>query len=833
MSDTEAPAMSQPDPIDEMVDGRGGIRPLWRSVLGVFAEFGEGELGERARRLDRVFDEEGGVSLRPGAADGGWRCDLLPLPLAATEFDRLAAGLAQRARLLQAVLSDLYGEQRLLAEEKLPPALVYANPAFLRARREHATGAGAAAIPPLLQCYAADLVRGSDGAWRVLADLVTNPAGIGHAHENRRLLARVMPEAFQPLAIRQLRPFFDLWQDALQRLAPPGRGNPGIALLSPGSSTADWFEHMLLARELSCALVEAGDLSMRAGQLYLKTLRGLEPLDVLLSRVPGTGIDPLDLGTSGKQGVPGLLDAVRQGTLRMVNDPGAEILETPALAPFLSAAAETLLGEVLQIENHPRLWLGDPEAAARVGAQPTDWILGPAFANDPAALSAIADTPWRGVATAPIQPSMAPFVTEEGLQPRPIVLRLFLAFDGTRWHAMPGGVARVVTGGVPADPELRAAGVAKDVWVFDDEQRTVLGASSLPHLPLTIRRTNGDLPGRVAENFFWLGRYLERLEAAARLVRVTLSRLGANGSLPRDMAALEILGQCLAQADLAPGGLNLAMGTDPLVQALIADMRNGGTMSELVGDVTRLTDGLRDRLTADMYGAFVHTLREAVDDLRRIETEPGWRSLEALGHAMIDIIRFTATVSGLAAENMVQGGGRLFLDLGRRIERAQAVASTIAQVLDRSTDRGMALDDRLRLVLELCDSAITYRNRYLMVLQAAPVLDLVIADDGNPRGLSFQLVALRDLLDAVAGAPETELLASAKALIRQALALTERVIGNPDQAAAMAALPVPLRAIVEHIGDLSDEITRRYFALLPPRQFLGDEPPTFEMRGAA
>jgi uncharacterized circularly permuted ATP-grasp superfamily protein/uncharacterized alpha-E superfamily protein len=817
--------MSQPDPIDEMVDGRGGIRPLWRSVLGVFAEFGEGELGERARRLDRVFDEEGGISLRPAAADGGWRCDLLPLPLSAKEFDRLAAGLAQRARLLQRVLGDLYGEQRLLAEERLPPALVYANPAFLRARREQPAGPGAVACPPLLQCYAADLLRGADGAWRVVADLVTNPAGIGHAQENRRLLARVMPEAFQPLAIRQLRPFFDLWQDSLQRLAPPGSGNPGVALLSPGSGTADWFEHMLLSRELSCALVEAGDLTMRAGQLYLKTLRGLEPLDVLLSRVPGTGIDPLDLGTPGAQGVPGLLDAVRQGTLRMVNDPGADILETPALMPFLAAAAETLLDEALQLESHPRLWLGDPDAAARVAAEPEGWVLGPAFKTGAASLP--------DIATAPIQPSMAPFVTEEGLQPRPILLRLFLAFDGTRWHVMPGGVARVVEGGVPGDPALRATGVAKDVWVFDDEQRTVLGASSIPHLPLTIRRTNGDLPGRVAENFFWLGRYLERLEAAARLVRITLSRLGANGSLPRDMAVLDILGQCLARADLAPGGLNLAMGTDPLVQALIEDMRDEGTMSHLVGEVTRLTESLRDRLTADMYGAFVHTLREAVEDLHRIETEPGWRSLEALGHAMIDIIRFTATVSGLAAENMVQGGGRLFLDLGRRIERAQTVATTIAQVLDRATDRSMALDDRLRLVLELCDSAITYRNRYLMVLQAAPVLDLVIADDGNPRGLSLQLAAISELLTAVAGVPEAELLASAKALIRQALALTERVSGNPDQAVAMAALPVPLRAIAEHIGDLSDEITRRYFALLPPRQFLGDEPPSQEMRGAA
>jgi uncharacterized alpha-E superfamily protein len=244
---------------------------------------------------------------------------------------------------------------------------------------------------------------------------------------------------------------------------------------------------------------------------------------------------------------------------------------------------------------------------------------------------------------------------------------------------------------------------------------------------------------------------------------------------------------------------------------------------------------VRDRLTADMYGAFVHTLREAVEDLARIENDPGWRSLEQLGHAMIDIIRFTATVSGLGAENMVQGGGRLFLDLGRRIERAQAVALTIANVLDYDAERDGTgvIDDRLRLILELCDSAITYRNRYLMVLQAAPVLDLVIADDGNPRGLAFQLVAIRALLQGVVGAPEGELTAAAVALMEQAEAVADQVVRLPGQAAAPASLADPLRRIAEGIGALSNDITRRYFALLPVRQFVGTNPPTVELRGAA
>jgi|HubBroStandDraft_1064217.scaffolds.fasta_scaffold00341_2 uncharacterized circularly permuted ATP-grasp superfamily protein/uncharacterized alpha-E superfamily protein len=834
--------MTLPEPIDEMVDGRGGVRPQWRNVLAAFTEFGEGGLAERARRLGRAFEEEGGTSLRPGAANGGWRCDPLPLPLAAAEFELLAAGLEQRARLLQAILADLYGDQGLIGDGTLPPALVYPNPAFLRPRRERPVGPDAVGAPPLLHCYAADLVRGPDGAWRVLGDLVTDPGGIGHAHENRRLLARVMPAAFRPLAVRQLRPFFDLWQDALQRLAPLGSANPGVALLTPGSEEAEWFEHMLLARELGCALVEGGDLTIRAGRLYLKTLRGLQPIDVLLSRVAGVLTDPLDLAPSGGQGVPGLLDAVRHGTVRMVNDPGAGILETPALAPFLPALAERLLGESLRLAGHPTLWLGDRAAASRVLAEPEGWIVRPAFAGAPGetpadrvAAEEIAAAPWRFVAAPPVTPSVAPCVVERGLEPRPILLRLFLAFDGARWQVMPGGIARIVPDDPLGDPRPTRSGLAKDVWVFDEEHGTVVGPPALPHLPLAIRRTNGDLPGRVAENFFWLGRYLERLEGDARLVRIALARLGRDGGLPRDVAALEILTHSLVQAELAPLEAHVGFSPEPLIEALLASARTGGTLSDLVAEVTRLTDGVRDRLTADMYGAFVHTLREAVEDLARIENDPGWRSLEQLGHAMIDIIRFTATVSGLGAENMVQGGGRLFLDLGRRIERAQAVALTIANVLDYDAERDGTgvIDDRLRLILELCDSAITYRNRYLMVLQAAPVLDLVIADDGNPRGLAFQLVAIRALLQGVVGAPEGELTAAAVALMEQAEAVADQVVRLPGQAAAPASLADPLRRIAEGIGALSNDITRRYFALLPVRQFVGTNPPTVELRGAA
>ncbi|MBN9507748.1 MAG: circularly permuted type 2 ATP-grasp protein [Alphaproteobacteria bacterium] len=431
-----------------MVDGAGGLRPHWRSVLGAYAALTDG-LAERARRLDRAVAEEGVAALLPSAGDpvSPWRCDPLPLPLPGAEFASLAAGLDQRARLLEAVLADLFGPQRLLAEGLVPPALVFANSSFLRPCRDLGGGVR-------LHFYAADLIRAPDGAWTVTSDRTDGAAGLGLARENRRLLARVLPEPFRPVQVRPLRPFFELWQEGLHRLAPPGRGNPSVALLSEGATHPYWFEHMLLARELGAALVEPGDLTVRNGAVFLKTLRGLQPVDVLIRRLAGRLLDPLELDSGPLAGVPGLLDAVRAGSVRIVNDPASAMLEAPGFAALLPGLAERLLGEPLQLAN--------------------------AAPGEPA--------------------SVAPWLVGEGLEPRPVVLRLYLVHDGEGWRAMPGGLARMLTADAPepaqalAGGALPGGGVAKDVWVLAEERADVIGLEELAaDQAIAIERDLADL----------------------------------------------------------------------------------------------------------------------------------------------------------------------------------------------------------------------------------------------------------------------------------------------------------------------------------------------------
>jgi len=830
--------------LDEMVDGKGGLRPHWRSLLGVLTGLGRPTLVERAQRLERIATEEGVSALLPGAPPDPWRFDPIPVLLPQAEFARLASGLAQRARLLDAVLGDLYGPQRLLAEGALPPALVYGNPAFLRPCRilsEHA--APDQPRSGLMQFYAADLVRGPDGAWRVLADRTSWPNGIAHALENRRRLGRILPEIFASHLLCPLEHFADLWQDALHRLVPAADGDPGgVALLTPGHSDSDWFGQVLLARELSCALVECGDLTVRGGRLFLKTLRGLQPIGVLLRGEHGNRIDPLELAPDAA-GVPGLLEAARDGGVRIVNYPGTGVAEAPAFAAFLPALARRLLGEELELPGVETHWLdpSGPDGPAERDAvlrDPNAWLLRPALdgTSPPLAPATLPEMARQGllariaaggekyVARLPVAASAAPCLDGGQLVPRPLLIRLFLTYADGAWRAMQGGLGCALPDGAAAWP-IATPGLAKDVWVLAQDPLDITGppAQGVPALP--IRRTAGDLPSRTADNFFWLGRYLERLEGAARLLRAALTRLARPSPAPHELAELQVLTACLTQAGVLNAETVAGLSLAGLSEALLRAAAPWGAIHAMIGRVSRMTGLLRDRVTGEMHAVMARGLRDLEDALERIHPREDGKAVDGATSAMFRVLVFAATVAGLAAENMVRGGGRLFLDLGRRVERAQAVADELACALELpSADTQPALVEHgLRLALELRDSVITYRSRYSGVLQPAPALDLMLADEGNPRGLAFQLVTAATLLHEIAGTQDSTLAGIAQTLQAAADSMVRGVVAAQDQARAATLLPPRLRALRDDVADLSDRISQRYFALLPTAHSVGLE----------
>ena len=795
---------------DEMVNGRGGVRSHWRPVLGVLAGLDAAQLRVRADRLERTAEEEG--------AAPSWRCDPVPLPIDYREWAALETGLCQRARLLEALLADIYGPQAMLRDGVLPPAMVFANPGFLRTCR---TTPFAAA--PFLQNYAVDMVRGADGRWRVLADRTSAAPGIGYARESRRLLARVMPELFRPAQVRQLRPFFDAWQDALLNTIHATERTPFVALLTPGVSDPQWPEHLTLSRDLNCALVQSRDLTVRAGTLFLKTLRGLQKVDLLLSRVPGGMLDPLESSGYGP-GVTGLMDAVRHGAVRILNHPGAAAVEAPALAAFLPAICRRLLGEALLLPTTPTIWLGD-EGAQRTAAQGfTRWSIRSALDPNrpPRALAdmrvpdrmlleqSIRTRPWAYAACTVAEPSLAPCHGPSGLDARPVVVRLFLMHDGMEWRVMQGGLARVLERGEHVTGTLPEGALFKDVWVLDQDTQDLRGPEPARLPPVAIRRSSGDLPSRVADDFYWLGRYVERLDQQARLCRAGLLRRARGAPLPREVVELDVLQSCIEVA-----GLELEDRAGSVDELVREALKPSGALAHGLSRATELTEALRDRLTIETYSAFAHALRAAKSDI-----EPALEAgVDGMVHSMTGLARFAATISGVSAEGMVRGGGWLFLDLGRRLERARVSTLVLANLLEQPPSR---MESTLRVILELFDSAITYRTRYMSVLQPAAALDLVMADRGNPRSLAYQFERMARRLDE-AGADELDLAGSAIHLLHQTETLVQGLVdaADPDQSAA--ALAGDLGVLADEIGRLSDRITRRFFALLPAAQAVGLE----------
>lgn len=814
-----------PIPVDEMVDGHGGVRPHWRRLLGAISDLGHRELLERGRQMARALHDQTGPI--EGTAAG---CDPVPLLLTAQEFAYLSEGVVQRARVLEATLRDLYGTRSLLADGVLPPALVYPAPGFLRM--------GGPVSGAFLNFYAVDLVRAPNGAWHVAADRVARANGIGQALENRRQMTRTLPELFAGCEVQPLSPFFDSWQDSLHHLAGLPDRNPGLALLTPGPRDTLWAEHVILARELGCVLAEAGDLAVRDGALWLKTVRGLQRVDVLLLRQDGWTVDPLELEGGGTPGIAGLLDAARGGAVHLVNHPASGLVEAPGLAAFMPALSRRLISENLRLPDVPTLWPAQDGVDALLSGDRSRWwlrdstsIRAPACRLDRAeesTLAALRRTPDRFVAVQALAPSVMPSIRPAGIEPGAIVLRLFALFNGGGWQVMPGGMARLLPDSdlPPGGPMDRARGgqsVTKDVWVTVEDSRSLVGIAAPPMPVLAIRRGQGDLPSRAADDFFWLGRYLEQLEDAGRILRVLTRRVGRIDGSPRERAELETVLRLAIHTGLLQGESVASASFATQVRALAAVTLDTGLPQRLLSEIARVSAGLRDRMTVETFETIVQGTDALRGQLReaRVTGDAG-RTLERVGRVTDGLLRYGATISGLTAENMVRSGGRQFLELGRRIERAGTILTSMAMILRQKdvSQRGR-MEGALRLMLELSDCAITYRSRYFAVFQPAPVLDLLLLDEGNPRGVASQMDMVTDALADLEPSDGTGLAGAAARVMERLRGVVDDVLSAPQQDVAAANLPERLLDIHAGLRDLGQQIARRYFVVLTPPRAVG------------
>ena len=815
---------------DEMVTGAGGIRPHWAPIVGALTSLPPLVFAERVERARRQFQENGVTYNVYNDAKGGdrhWSVDLLPLPIPATEWETISTALAQRAQLLNLILADIYGPRTLLRDRLYPPARVYDNPRYLRAC-DGIAGHGANA----LHFYAADLVRAGDGGWWVLSDRVDAPSGAGYALENRNVMARTLQEAFRATSVRRLQPFFELWQTALQALAPKGRETPRMVLLTPGPYNETYFEHVYLARELGLTLVEGADLTVRDDMVYLKTLGGLQRVDVILRRQDSEWCDPLELRADSSLGVVGLLQAIRAGNVAVVNPLGAGVVETAALAAFLPVLSRHLLGEDLLMPSAATWWCGQQSALDEVIANLDRLVIKPAmtsarfepvFAGDlkPAEkeklLARIRAAPHRYAAQERVGSSAMPVWTPAGLEPQPMVLRVYLVNHNGRFVAMPGGLTRVSGDSHKPVVSMQRGGVSKDTWVLSGAAAdTSLATPAAP--ALAIRRSSDDLPSRTAENLFWLGRYTERLDNTARILRAALQRLGTGTFGAREQFEMSLANRLASGYGLLESQLLGAPADSRAVAlALARACTPGPAVADMFGAIQRLTTSVRDRLSADMWNVATNLLGEARAGLKQNPND-----IDKLLRGLDRLIEVLAAFGGMGAENVTRHAGWHFLDMGRRLERALFTSAIARLALNAPSGPN---DASLRLALELCDSSITYRSRYLALPQAAPVLDLILTDDSNPRGLAFQLTAMTAHVDALPRRDERPFSGAEEKLAHGALAALRlfdiEALGRSDNAGARQRLGELLDDTGQRLFMLSDALTRAYFSHIRERQALG------------
>src|SRR5262245_1429941 len=362
---------------DEMLDGPQAPREHWRGFLEHLNALSPETLKLRSQFVHDAIASDGvtyNVYADPKGASRPWELDLLPLILPGDQWREIAAAVAQRARLLDAVLRDLYGPQKLLAEGLIPPALVFGQRSFLWPAHGIVPPGGVA-----MHVYAADLARSPDGRWWILADRTRGPSGAGYALQNRMTLSRAFPDVFRELHVEQLAPFFSALRDTLYGQAPTRGEPPVVVLLTPGPYNETYFEHSFLARYLGFPLVEGQDLIVRGDRVYLKTLRGLRRVHAILRRLDDDYCDPVELRADSALGVPGLVHVVRSGNVVMANALGSALLETSAFAGFYPAVSERLFGETLRMPSIATWWCGEAPALAYVLSHLDDLVIKPAY----------------------------------------------------------------------------------------------------------------------------------------------------------------------------------------------------------------------------------------------------------------------------------------------------------------------------------------------------------------------------------------------------------------------------------------------------------------------
>ncbi|MFW1678025.1 circularly permuted type 2 ATP-grasp protein [Pontibacter sp. JAM-7] len=814
---------------DEVYTPEGKVRPHWQYLLDSLATLGQSEMAQRQLKTQRILRDDGATyssAERPNQSNI-WELDPVPMLLDSEEWSSIEAGLIERAELLDLVLKDIYGERALIRHGILPPELLFDHKGFIRACHD-------VFMPGEQQLifHSADMIRTQDGSICVLTDRTQMPKGVGYALENRTVLSRVFPSLFRDSQVHRLALFYQALRQKLNELVPYAPdGRPRVVVMTPGTFNQSYFEHTYLANYLGYPLVQGGDLTVRGGRVWMKSVGGLHPVDVIIRFVNDIFCDPVELRSDSHLGVPGLLEVVRSGGVAVVNPLGSGVLENPALQCYLPKISEFFLGRPLQLKSVNSYWCGDKKALEFILAHFDEMVLkavNPTHDNQSVFvaelspeerakwLARIQAEPNKWVAQDLLEPSQCPTLVDGDLQPRRVIFRSFAVASEQSFNVMPGCMARIA-------PDMRSRRVvqgqgslSKDTWVLASEPEKQFSLQQVAR-DKTYSDTDmpANLPSRAVENLFWMGRYAERAETSARMLRTVFMQLNSTLQLPKDARHLMLI----AVTDVTntrpgfrgPDAARLFDAPEKELLSVILDTTRPGSLRYDLHAMLSCAEEVKEQLSADAQ-RIVNDIR---DELNQLDAALAGGLGSAPEEALDPLVTALLALAGQAHESMFRGVGWRFLEMGRRLEKAHQSAGMIRSLLV-SCFEGRSQDLLLETLLLSTEALISYRRRYLAQLDIGDGLKLMLMDRSNPRSMLFLMQELTQHLDTLESdllsqslTPEQKQLLSATTELQ--LADIEALEKADEEGIERTTLDAFLKSLQERLRITADLISDRYF----------------------
>ncbi|MEO8297201.1 MAG: circularly permuted type 2 ATP-grasp protein [Burkholderiales bacterium] len=747
------------------------LAPLWQRFFDIEGAAGWLDLAARRTRVRRRVAEDGAsFNVHAPGEDGSqpWPLELLPMLISVDEWTHIERGVIQRARMLEAVMADLYGTRHLLQEGLLPAALVLGHPQYLRPMHGVRPAGG-----QWLHVVGVDLARGPDGLWWVVGHRTQAPSGLGYLLENRLIVSQQFSESFRSMRVQRVASGFQALVQGLMRASPAGERSR-IALLTPGPRNETYFEQVFLARYLGLTLVEGSDLTVRDQRLYLKTMHGLERVHVLLRRVDDEWLDPLELRSDSALGVPGLMQAVRAGELVLANAPGAGVLESPGLAAFWPAVARHTLGEDLLLPASTSWWCGEAAVWRELRPQLDDYIVAPTYPAGPvtpnfvpvaageldpvarrALESRIDADPAAHTLLAAVRPSEMPVWQQGRIEPRSAVVRVYAVADGHGgWRVLPGGFTRVAqarTSGTDAFLSMQRGSASADTWVLTGGEVDTTTLLPKPLAPSDLAVWHRVVTSRAAENLFWLGRYTERAENAVRMAKLTLESLTSASAPVLDVLHALAVRHGLVAADVPspahPSPQAARLFERALVRGL-GDAEGGGSVAYDLSALRSCALALRERLSPEHWTLIQSADQDFSTLMRALAGSDD--SAPALGDVQAVLARVgthLAAITGAQTDRMTRDDGWRLLSVGRMIERLDLLGHALGLAFEAGLP---AREDGFAMLLGLFDSTITYRAHFQGRREVLPLVHLLVLDADNPRSLAWVARTMRERLRKLA-----------------------------------------------------------------------------------